>query len=134
MDTTALAVLTARLTGMGYRGNDEKLIKLITLAEQETKERLFMAHWSKFPMLRSFFEHAHKHGMLFIAADPFGRATAQYARASSDHNVMRLTQFEVRDIGRPGACIVKAIFTRKGEVVKVRNLTCSQVNPQATPQ
>ncbi len=124
MDTTALAVLTARLTGMGYRGDNEQLIKLITLAEQETKERLFMRYWAKFPMLRSFFEHAHKHDMYFIEADPSGQAVARYVRASKDDNVVRLTQFEVRDFGRPDACIVKAIFTRKGEMMKVRNLTC----------
>lgn len=124
MDNTALAALTARLKGMGYRGNDEQLVKLIVLAEQETKERLFLSFWSKFPVLRHFFDHAHKHDMFFIAADPTGAAAAKYVRASRDNKALRLTHFEVRDVGGHDHVLVKAIFTRKDKIVKVRNLMC----------
>lgn len=124
MDTTALATLTSRLRGMGYRGNDKQLVKLLALSEQETQERLFLAFWGQFPVLRRFFDHAHKHDMFFIGADPTGLAAAKYVRASRDDQALRLTHFEVRDVAGKDHVLVKAIFTRKGEMVKVRNLMC----------
>lgn len=119
MDQHALDVLTARLQALGYRGTSQQVIDLIIKAEDNTKERLVLAHRRQYPLITAFVEHARKRAMVLLKAD---FDAVRYIRATGDRAV-RLTTLDIEKETQ-NALVVKCVFTRDGTVVKVRAVRC----------
>lgn len=120
MDQHALDVLTARLQALGYRGTSQQVIDLIIKAEDNTKERLVLAHRRQYPLITAFVEHARKRAMVLLKAE---FDAVKYIRATPDRAV-RLTSIEIQE-GTQHALVVKGIFTRDGVMVTTRTVRCA---------